>query len=161
MFPEFRNDQNSGYLSRYPNLWGWCTTNSKWFEIKTALNGFGNSNDKNKLFDSFKSYWFYGAKRAYLGHVDVWDTIVTYSMQVGNIKAFIPYTNFIDNIGNDEFATNFKDISKQNFLIRGRPDPFHIDKYMTHFFYKIKRRHYLTVRVTSVIDFIQSKINKS
>ena len=159
-FPECRDDHNAGYLSSYPNLWGWCTNYLKWSEIKIALNDFGKNKDKTKLFDYFRSYWYYGAKRAYLGYVDVWDTIVTYSMQVGNIKAFIPYTNFIDNNGDDEFATNFKEKSKQNFLIRGRPNPYYIDKYMTHFFYKIKLRHYLTVRVTCIIDYIRSKIYK-
>ena len=56
--------------------------------------------------DYERIYWLEGARRAYQGYVDVWDTALVALINSGPFFTLLPPTNLISNIGNDSVATH-------------------------------------------------------
>lgn len=105
------NHKDGWYLSNFPHFWGWCTTRENWNKLKKALDlkFLQNKNSKLKLYE--RIYWKTGAERASARFVDVWDTIFSAFFRFENFYSIQPVVNLITNNGNDEFATNVKNLN--------------------------------------------------
>lgn len=157
---------NSAIISRYALTWGWATSKLKWFDIKRSI--FENSQSKGLGNDSLgfveNVYWKAGARRAYQGFTDVWDTVLVYRMQLENKYAILPPENLISNIGNDFAATHTHGNSV--FLNRnvgsyfGSEGIFYSDKvdgWLRNNLYKISLKHIVSTKIRFLLDLFQSK----
>jgi hypothetical protein len=159
-------DQNlqGAYLSKYALTWGWATTSKKWIEIYNTIT------KRYKSFGSFSqamnpehSYWFYGALRAELGYVDVWDTVLLHRMVSQGKLAILPYHNLVENIGSDDVATHTKGDSLSKQLKTGRYFPTEkiqsdllMDDLIKKNIYKISYSHLIRNRLRRVLDVLMS-----
>jgi hypothetical protein len=152
--------------SSYSLTWGWATTREKWNKLRLDFFMLANSNRKmfhkhelKHLFDEDLCYWNSGSRRAHLGFVDVWDTILVRNLQVRKQFALLPATSLITNIGSDAFATHTK-VSKWTNLPIGTYKRSHvppnvdlnIDRWLRNNFFKIRFRHIFSTRVTALKD---------
>lgn len=152
--------KDSWCLSRYALTWGWATTRENWIQISSAL----KSVDKRSSFSdrSFveRTYWLAGARRAFTGWVDVWDTILVQKMLANQKFSILPDSPLITNIGNDEEATHTRGASPWLYVHRGKfsdsgnTPVFAAEKDMWLFraFFKISYRHLLSTLLTRVKD---------
>jgi len=159
-------DQNlqGAYLSKYALTWGWATTSVKWSEMYSTIT------KRYRSFSSFlqamnpeNSYWFYGALRAELGHVDVWDTVLLHRMTSQGKLAILPYQNLIENIGSDDVATHTKGDSLSKQLKKGRYFPtekiqsdFLMDDLIKKNIYRISYSHLIRNRLRRLLDVLMS-----
>ena len=155
---------NSAIISRYALTWGWVTSQQKWLEIRRSI--FQNSQEEargnSRLGIVDKVYWEAGARRAYQGFTDVWDSILVYRMQVENKFSILPPENLITNIGNDFAATHTKDQSI--FLNRERgiytdseisiQENYDLDIWISKNVYGISKRHLCTTKITKIVDIL-------
>jgi hypothetical protein len=109
------------------------------------------------------SYWFYGALRAELGHVDVWDTVLLHRMTSQGKLAILPYQNLIENIGSDDVATHTKGDSLSKQLKKGRYFPtekiqsdFLMDDLIKKNIYRISYSHLIRNRLRRLLDVLMS-----
>jgi hypothetical protein len=150
------------FMSKYALTWGWATTRSNWRQIKSNMISLGNKTSLDFLcLDVNKIYWQEGARRAYSGYVDVWDTALVNYLQTSDKYSLLPRENLVTNIGNDSAATHmrgeknwlFKDVG--NYVLNSN-DELHIneeaDDWLAKNFYKIRLRHLATTRITRLLD---------
>lgn len=156
----YDHNLRGAYLSKYALTWGWATTSSKWTEMYGAIT------KKNDTYRSFlqvinpeSSYWFYGALRAELGYVDVWDTVLLNRMIQNEKKSILPYQNLIENIGSDDVATHTKgdSLSKQlkpgtYFPTRNIKSDLLMDDLIKKEIYRISYAHLIRNRIRRLID---------
>jgi len=152
---------NSAIISQYALTWGWATSKVKWLEIKRSI--FENSQLKGLKNDNLgfieKVYWKAGARRAYQGFTDVWDTVLVYQMRIENRYAVLPPENLITNIGNDFAATHTHEIS--DFLNRNVGSYFgneeisysdEVDVWLKNNVYQISFRHLVSTKIRYLLD---------
>jgi hypothetical protein len=159
-------DQNlqGAYLSKYALTWGWATTNVKWIEIYRSITNLKRSfRSFSQAMNPENSYWNFGALRAELGYVDVWDTVLLNRMINQGKCAILPYQNLIENIGSDEVATHTKGDSLSKQLKKGRYIPdgkiqsdFLMDDLIKKNVYRISYSHLLRNRIRRLLDILKS-----
>ena len=148
--------------SNYSLTWGWATTKAKWELIRQAIKNAENHTAMNLLsLDTDKIYWDEGSRRAALGFVDVWDTILVGFLVKNSLFALLPNENLIQNVGNDSVATHTKIHSSWTQAQTGKFTPFDLgeigtsentQKWLRDNFYAIKRRHLISTRITRIVD---------
>lgn len=155
-------DQNlqGAYLSRYALTWGWATSSTKWVEMYGAVIAKNNTpRSLSQVINPENSYWFYGALRAELGYVDVWDTVLLHRMMQNEKMAILPYQNLIENIGSDDVATHTKggSLSKQlkpgiYYHTRNIKSDVIMDELIKKKIYRISYSHLIRNRLRRLID---------
>ncbi len=152
----------SAYLSKYMLTWGWFTDREHWETIKRELINQSQAYKRNKKnFNIDQIYWREGARRAFEGYVDVWDTPVVYIINEGSYFSLLPPKNLISNIGNDSVATHTRndrvwtnavqnEFSGEDFGI----PVFNIkaDLWLKKNLYKIGFRHMFSTKFTKILD---------
>jgi len=146
-------------ISQYALTWGWATTDRKWAEIAPVFKSENKIPLRPPAYSAESIYWSEGARRALLGYVDVWDTILVWQMNVLNKKAILPGEPLISNKGNDASATHTISDSPWLNLSLGKFDgsalPKHsqrVDVWLKNRFYRISLRHLVTTRITRFLD---------
>jgi hypothetical protein len=148
--------------SNYSLTWGWATSKAKWGLITQAI----KDAEKNTLLNLLSLnpediYWHEGSRRASLGFVDVWDTILVGFLVKNNLFALLPNENLIRNVGNDSVATHTESHSPWAQAKTGKFTRYHsgevrtsetTQKWLRDNFYVIKRRHLISTRITRIID---------
>ena len=157
-------DQNhqGAYLSKYALTWGWATTSVKWIEIyRTLTKRYSSFRSFSQAMNPENSYWFYGALRAELGYVDVWDTVLLHRMINHGKLAILPYQNLIENIGSDNVATHTKGDSLSKQLKIGRYTPtgkiksdLLMDDLIKKNVYRISYSHLIRNRIRRLLDVL-------
>jgi hypothetical protein len=156
---------SSSILSKYALTWGWFTDADHWKTIKSELVILSHERRMNlKSLKYEQIYWREGARRAYQGYVDVWDTALVAVIKEGSYFALLPPVNLISNIGNDSVATHtgadkmWTNASQGNYI----PEDFGIptvnleaDLWLKNNFYKIRFRHLFSTRLTRLRDFFR------
>ena len=155
----------SAYLSKYALTWGWFTDREHWEIIKRELVFYSEEYKKRKsILASERIYWREGARRAYEGYVDVWDTALVYMINEGSYFSLLPPTNLISNIGNDSVATHTRtdriwtnaiqtEFSQEHF---GIPTiSLEADLWLKKNFYKIRFRHVFSTKFTKIQDIFR------
>lgn len=166
-FGPFSEKKDSWFLSRFALTWGWTTTADKWKEIRQSFKSKESISGK-RLPAWERAYWNEGSRRASLGYVDVWDTILVQQMQVKCKFAILPNVPLVTNIGNDVSATHTHGASKWLHLKLGifnlptvppviDPDR---DKWLSLNFFRIKPRHLVSTKVTRVRDLLSQGSRK-
>ena len=154
------------YKSKYALTWGWATNHSSWQEIKLNMAAAGNRTPLDLLnFKAKDIYWQEGARRAYQGYVDVWDTPLVKYLQTSDKYALLPSENLISNISNDPAATHmsgedswlFKKVGKYNVGVKEDPDTNQAaDDWLAANFFRIRTRHLISTRLTRLIDYFRN-----
>lgn len=96
------------FKSKYALTWGWGTSRSNWRILSDYIK---EGIDEFKLIDQFRienKFWRSGARRAYQGYTDVWDTILQYQLIRKNKYCLLPEMPLVMNIGFDTVATHTK-----------------------------------------------------
>lgn len=159
--PKF-TETDSWLLSRYALTWGWCTTKDKWSEIAAALHHpIPIATGILSLWE--KTYWNQGSRRAQVGWVDVWDTILVQQMQARSKFAVLPEVTLVTNIGNDLSATHTHGNSRWLNLQVGKfsmpqTEPRYelkVDSWLQKYFFEIAKRHLVSTQITRVRDFVR------
>ena len=152
--------------SNYSLTWGWATTRDKWKLISEAI----KKADKEISLDIFsldyeKVYWQEGSRRAALGYVDVWDTILVNYLVKNDFYAILPRENLIQNVGNDSVAIHTESQSQWTQSATGNFTPKKISeivvseksqRWLRDNFYIIRRRHLISTRITRLCDKFKS-----
>ena len=158
---------DSPFVSKYALTWGWATSSTKWAEIKKSVfsrKKFANKIRTLNIID--RVYWNAGARRAYQGFTDVWDTILVQQMLEEKKFALLPPENLVTNIGNDFAATHTKDASVLLNNELGRycvKEPKLetnqvLDAWIRNNVYKISFKHLITTKLTWLLDcFFRSR----
>jgi len=152
--------------SHYALTWGWFTTKDKWMQIQKSI----HRNRRFVLRDALVSldpescFWSAGARRAYLGFTDVWDTILIYCMKKESRLALLPGTSYVENLGDDEFAVH---TSKDSRWTRQQTHKYSFEethvyndlanKWIKEHFYRIRPRHLLTTKLNFLADCFRTK----
>ena len=150
-------------LSKYALTWGWFTDADHWRTIKSELLLRSHGRKINlKSIEYERVYWLEGARRAYQGYVDVWDTALVAVINTGSFFALLPPVNLISNIGNDSVATHtgadmiWTNATHENYS----PEDFGVpvvnqkaDLWLKENFYRIQFRHLFSTRITRLRDF--------
>lgn len=146
------------YKSKYILTWGWATTSKHWTTIRNLmiqLEGFAN---KSHL-DIERQYWNAGARRAYEGFVDVWDTVLVNVLSSSNGYSLLPGINLVTNIGTDEVATHTGTsswVSIETRKLNFRQSSFQhnqlADRWLRNHFFGISGRHLITTQISRVLD---------
>ncbi len=156
--------KGDSYVSKYALTWGWYTTKEKWSQILASLKSFSASEAKLDFWgcDSEKVFWAAGARRAWEGRTDVWDTLLLYSMQNSNSFALLPAVPLVSNIGNDQFATHTSlDKTWTNRTVGSYSGELMLEKnnladgWLKSNFYSIQLRHIFTTKITWILDLIR------
>ena len=154
------------FKSKYSLTWGWATSAEKWRYISSEIfSSTAGDFPLNLVSANPESiYWSEGARRAFQGYVDVWDTVLVNLLVSRNLYALLPNRNLVTNVGNDEVATHtgkdknwvnepigqFKTQALTNYSTNTTAD-----NWLRHNFYRIQLRHLLSTRVTRFIDSIR------
>lgn len=157
---------NIYYKSKYSMTWGWATTKTSWAEIKSGMKEAGRKININ-LFElnAETIYWQEGARRAYEGFVDVWDTPLVHYLHSNGKFALLPPVNLVMNVGNDSAATHMRGERKWLFRETGnyvsqRSSEAKVnssaDDWLLKHFYRIQSRHLITTRLTRLNDSIKN-----
>jgi hypothetical protein len=152
------------FLSKYSFHWGWASTAKSWKEsLNYALNFHIHSKAlKNKILNPEESFWFGGARRAYYGYSDVWDTLFTVAVMSCEKTVLLPKKNLVSNTGNDIYAThtgtNDTDTSRPTYEFK-KPSVAPIliatyDSKIAREYFKIRIRHLFTTRATYLLDLL-------
>jgi hypothetical protein len=154
---------NSGWaLSSYPLIWGWATSRSKWSAIRDSLINPKRNNQNLSVGIVERTYWRAGGRRASVGMVDVWDTLLVQQMMESRALAILPSESLVTNLGNDIAATHTHGSSEWLNRKTGSFQPQHevpkfsedLNSWLKHSFYKISFRHLFTTRITFILDLI-------
>lgn len=154
-------------LSKYPLIWGWATSKTKWALIKSTYLEIGSNND----FAHFPSrneyrYWKAGTRRALQGFVDAWDTPLVFVVNSLGGLVLLPGENLVRNIGNDNAATHTVESSKWlnrpsiSYSPTDNQPEYNsgVDSWLRVKFYRISLRHFLSTKITFILDSL--RINK-
>jgi hypothetical protein len=148
------------FYSDYPLIWGWATSREKWRVLRRELRQASTQGSKAFKPSEFV-YWAAGARRAFQGFVDAWDTPLVYVLRMNGWKTILPGSNLVRNIGNDFAATHTLKQSKWiglealpyiSSVLPPVVNPSANDWLKTNF-YKISFRHQLTTRITRFLDY--------
>lgn len=157
----------SPIYSKFALTWGWATTSQKWNEIRRYF----YSQSSHSIFPllislkSDKCFWRAGARRAYLGYTDVWDTILVAQMLEKGKFSILPPTNLVLNVGNDEVSTHTGKENtwagirvREDFQLQvGEPEEGRVvDDWLSNYFYQIRLRHIFTTKITIFLDLVMS-----
>lgn len=153
------------YKSKYALTWGWATNHSSWQAIKMNMTGAVKKMPLDLFnFNAEEIYWQEGARRAYEGFVDVWDTPLVNYLQTSDYFALLPSENLVSNIGSDRAATHmsgedtwlFKEVGTYNL---GLEEVLEVnqnaDKWLATNFFRIRTRHLISTRVTRLMDLFR------
>lgn len=157
-------------LSKYPMTWGWGTTRERWNEMTSAFRSRNTVSMKNRpdLTLSERAYWNAGARRAYRGFVDAWDTPLAREMLTHKKFALVPSVPLVSNVGGDSVATHTLELDKglnmttSAFINPSSPpvqNPI-ADEWIRNSYFKIRLRHLITTRITWLRDYLFSYQNK-
>lgn len=160
------NLESSLTKSNYSLTWGWATTREKWKLISEAIKK-ADGDTRLDIFtlDYEKIYWQEGSRRAALGYVDVWDTILVNYLVKNDLYAILPRENLIQNIGNDSVAIHTKTQSKWTQSVTGKFSTKQIsevkaseksERWLRDNFFIIRRRHLISTRITRFRDKFKS-----
>ena len=154
-------------FSIYPMVWGWATTRDKWNKVSSTMILLGKSKFSFFKFESNdKTFWRAGARRAFAGYAEGWDSALVNAIRKLNGKVLVPGCNLVSNIGGDERATHTFQGSKWLNAELGSyseskleiSDNGTLDKWIRQSLYRISFRHQVTTRITYLMDKL--KINK-
>jgi hypothetical protein len=158
-------------LSKYPLTWGWCTTKSKWQEIRESLLNLdiklsGKNSPEITAYE--RTYWNAGSRRALEGISDAWDTPLVHRMLLNKKLAILPRNSLVSNVGNDSVATHTHGDSAGIAMNTGAflsPDlqpsnNLQVEEWLRANFYRISSRHLISTRVTLILDRIWNKSEK-
>ena len=152
-------------LSKYALIWGWVTSKKNWKEISCAIRVGNQISNKREVSLWERIYWNQGARRAYVGWKDVWDTILLQQMIANGKYSIIPNEPLVSNVGDDSSAThtlgkspwlhlNFGTFAyTQNVPIISKTS----DDWLRKNLYKISLRHLITTKITLIKDNIAKK----
>jgi hypothetical protein len=155
---------DSWILSRYAFHWGWSSTSESWFKSMSYL--VENPPQLKEYIRSLRSpeyaYWFAGARRAFQGYADVWDSLISNYLFMNQLFVLLPTMNLVSNLGDDQFAThtagNKVDTKREtcSFILPSKkPDyvvSYDVKAKITYF--KIRSRHIFTTTITFFRDYI-------
>lgn len=152
-------------LSQYPLTWGWCTTSNNWTLIRNSLSTPSRNLTRvnsPELSLPERRYWNAGAKRAFSGISDAWDTPLVQQMLLNKAFAILPKLPLISNVGNDRVATHTHGDAmglRVNTGAFSAPETspnknLEVENWLRNSFYVIRFRHLFSTRVTSLIDLI-------
>lgn len=154
--------------SKYPLTWGWATNRKKWHEMSTALRKNERLSHRGTGIPILEFiYWRAGARRAYAGYSDAWDTPFVYKMLTHKKFAILPSVSFVTNIGSDSVATHTNvnsmglnrpvgEYQPTSSAPMANPD---LDYWLKENFYRIRFRHLFTTQITLLIDLFTRKKN--
>jgi hypothetical protein len=152
-------------LSKYALTWGWFTNADHWKAIKSEIGLLSHERGMNlNSFNYERVYWREGARRAYQGYVDVWDTALLAVINQGPYFALLPPSNLITNIGNDSVATHtgadkmWTNAAPEKYELEDFGIPavnLKVDLWLKENLYKISFRHLFSTRITRIRDFFR------
>ncbi len=154
--------------SKYALTWGWATNRKKWHQMSAALRkNEGLSYRETGIPILEYVYWRAGARRAYAGFSDSWDTPFVYKMLTLKKFAILPSVSFVTNVGSDSVATHTNVKSKGLHRPLGEYQPTsspprvnpNLDDWLKENFYRIRIRHLFTTQITFFIDLFTRKKN--
>ena len=156
---------SSSFLSKYALTWGWFTHADNWKIIKSEIGLLSHDSGMNlNSLNYERIYWREGARRAYQGFVDVWDTPLVALINQGSYFALLPPANLITNIGNDSVATHtgadkmWTNTSQEKYARADFGIPavnLKADIWLKKNFYNIRFRHLFSTRITRLSDFFR------
>ena len=161
--------KDSWYLSKFPLIWGWGTTQSKWAKVATFLK---TSNIQKSTTSEWRkkdfSFWSAGARRSYQGFVDAWDLPLSFNMQNNHLLAIHAGQNLVMNIGDDLAATHTKGFSP---WIKNRTSEYKAseslpirntlcDEWLEKNLFRISYRHIVSTKITYILDFLKPSRRK-
>lgn len=151
---------NRPSLSKYPLIWGWATSKSKWKSMASGINSLKNKNWNIDISYAEYCYWRSGARRSCEGYIDAWDIPLAFVFQQVGAKSILPASNLVSNIGGDAHATHTFKHSKwlafpvQNYVEYGG-EP-HENKELDYWYkrevFDIKFRHIFSTKISWVLD---------
>jgi hypothetical protein len=156
-------------ISKYALIWGWATSDKKWHEIATSLHKPTQISRKIRVKNSERRYWMAGARRATLGIVDAWDSLLVSQMISAEKFALLPSASLVRNVGFDSAATH---TTVKNQWLDHTPAFFvhtdlvpqinsALDDWLRKKFYRISFRHLFSTRITQVIDLLLRRSDSS
>lgn len=157
---------NAPFISKYALTWGWFTSAKKWRIIREEIISRSERRSVNLFsWDTDKVYWSEGARRAYEGYVDVWDTPLVSFLSSSPFWALLPSKNMVTNVGNDSIATHTASDATWTQLASNAHtanslgnliENAQADKWLKKNFYRIRFRHLLSTRLTRFRDRFKS-----
>lgn len=155
-------------LVKYPQIWGWATTNSKWAEIRGTYFGVGEKTWPSDIDSKEKAFWEAGEIRARKGYVDAWDIILAATMLKRQKYALVSNRNLVTNIGVDDVSTHTKKKSTWIAHPTSNLDQAQADIvldenssfWLKRNFYGIRARHLLSTKITRIFDLVRIKSRK-
>lgn len=113
-------NQASLPFANYPLTWGWASWRDRWNDLKKPF--YQNSKiELGTLPIKERLFWRTGIEKCMSRKLDAWDIPFAANFRSLNLKAVIPYQNFVTNIGFDEHAGNtFENIWPLNTQIGER-----------------------------------------
>jgi hypothetical protein len=163
--------EGSVCISQYALTWGWALTREKWREIRGCFFEPARFSRAREIlaFSAEQSFWNAGARRAYEGYTDVWDTILVRQMRAKGKFAILPPINLVSNLGNDSVSTHVERDSKWTGLPAQNPTMFltsipatnrNLERWLRLHFYRIGPRHLITPKLTLARDILFPKRRK-
>lgn len=153
-------------FSKYALIWGWATTRKNWGRIRPGITDSQMHGWELLEWDVESVYWKEGSRRARAGFVDAWDTpLVNYIVQSG-FFTLAPRNNLVSNVGDDHVATHtnsgsdwlrketgtFNDFNGSKLVFDSK-----IDDYLKREFYRIRKRHLISTRLTRLRDILRKR----
>ena len=150
-------------LSKYPLIWGWMTSKSKWQELisKTLEQEQIKFHRDWCSFTEYR-YWKAGNRRALSGFIDAWDIPIAMALQQLKGYAILPAQNLVTNVGQDIAATHttkksvYLEVPHGTF-INSMSYPLKsgaLDSWYKKNFYRIRFRHLFSTLLTQIMDYI-------
>lgn len=155
------------FLSNYPLIWGWATSREKWLLLRSELRQIGSK--RSKFCKSNESvYWEAGARRAFRGFVDAWDTPLVCVLRMNGWQTILPGSNLVSNIGNDFAATHtlrqsrWLKVDVQRYIASDLAPVANVsaNSWLKSNLYGISFRHQFTTRITYLLDFFSPNRKK-
>jgi hypothetical protein len=147
-------------LSKYPLIWGWATSKSKWKIMAAGINGLKNKNWNIDVSYAEYCFWRSGTRRSCEGYVDAWDIPLAFVFQQIGAKSILPTCNLVSNTGGDAYATHTIKHSKwlafpvQNYVeCCGEPyENEELDDWYKREVFDIKFRHIFSTKISWGLD---------
>lgn len=153
-------------FSKYALIWGWATTRKNWRRIRPAITDSQIYGWELLDWNEESVYWKEGSRRARAGFVDAWDTpLVNFIVQSG-FFTLAPRNNLVSNVGDDYVATHTnsgsnwlrKETGTFNFISSSKlVFDLENDDYLKREFYRIRKRHLISTRLTRLRDIISKQ----
>lgn len=111
--PRSRQDSNSYYFSKYPQIWGWATWRRAWnfYDVNMQeWEAIRNSKQFKIMMPDFqvRLYWDHKFQKIYYKKIDTWDFQFIFASLLQNAFHVIPNQNLVSNIGFNLDATHTK-----------------------------------------------------